>query len=144
MKYNLSMRTDQERFKRRCNELYKAGKVVELTSTEKRSLNQNKYLHLILTWFAMETGYSMNFVKVEYFKKLCNPDIFCTERVCKFTGQILTDPKSSADCTTSELTTAIERFRNWSQEAAGIYLPEPNEQDFLQQIEIEASRNNFQ
>jgi len=87
MKYNLSIRTDQERFKRRCNELYKAGKVVELTSTEKRSLNQNKYLHLILTWFAMETGYSMNFVKVEYFKKLCNPDIFCVEMVCKFTGK---------------------------------------------------------
>lgn len=143
MKYNLSIRTDQERFKRRCNELYKAGKVVELTSTEKRSLSQNNYLHLILTWFAMETGYSMDFVKAEYFKKLCNPDLFCTETVCKFTGQVLTELRSTADLTTAEITTAIERFRNWSQEAAGIYLPEPHERDFLQQIEIEASRNNF-
>lgn len=143
MKYNLSIRTDQERFKRRCNELYKAGKVVELSVKEKRSIQANKYLHLILTWFAMETGYSMEFIKVEYFKKLLSPDIFCKEVACRFTGQVLIEIRSSADCTNDEISTAIARFRNWSMESAHIYLPEPNEHDFLQQIEIEASRNEF-
>ena len=143
MKYNLSIRTDQERFKRRCNELYQAGKIVDLTVKETRSLQINKYLHLVLTWFAMETGYSMEFVKVEYFKKLLSPDIFCTEVPCKFTGQVLIEIRSSADCNNTEISTAIERFRNWSMETAHIYMPEPNEHEFLQQIEIEASRNNY-
>ena len=143
MKYNLSIRTDQERFKRRCNELYKDGKVVDLTVKETRSLQINKYLHLLLTWFAMESGYSMEFVKVEYFKKLLSPDIFCKEVACKFTGQVLIEIRSSADCSNDEISTAIARFRNWSMESAHIYLPEPNEHDFLQQIEIEASRNEF-
>jgi hypothetical protein len=29
------------------------------------------------------------------------------------------------------MTTAIERFRNWSSAVAGIYLPSANEQEFL-------------
>lgn len=36
---------------------------------------------------------------------------------------------------------AIERFRNWSSETAGIYLPSANEQSFLDNIEIELSKH---
>jgi hypothetical protein len=53
MTYDLNNILDKERFKRRVNQLYKAGEVVELTAKKpKRSLPQNAYLHLILGWFA--------------------------------------------------------------------------------------------
>jgi hypothetical protein len=39
--------------------------------------------------------------------------------------------RSTAELTTAEMTTAIERFRNWSSAVAGIYLPSANEQEFL-------------
>lgn len=137
MTYDLTNIIDKERFKRRCNQLYSAGEVVELTAKKKRrTLPQNAYLHLILGWFAMETGNRLEFVKQEYFKRHINPDLFVVEIDDKYLGkaQIL---RSSRDLDSAEMTTAIERFRNWSSSEAGIYIPSPDEQAFLQAIEIE-------
>lgn len=39
------------------------------------------------------------------------------------------------------MTTAIERFRNYSVAQAGIYLPAPNENQFLIHIQQEIERN---
>lgn len=52
----------------------------------------------------------------------------------------LLDEVFSRYLTTAEMTTAIERFRNWSSAEAGVYLPSPDEQAFLQSIEIEMLR----
>lgn len=137
MTYDLTNIIDKERFKRRCNQLYSAGEIVELTAKKKRrTLPQNAYLHLILGWFAMETGNRLEFVKQEYFKRHINPDLFVVEIDDKYLGkaQIL---RSSRDLDSAEMTTAIERFRNWSSSEAGIYIPSPDEQAFLQAIEIE-------
>lgn len=141
MTYDLTNILDKERFKRRCNQLYSAGEVVELTAKKmRRTIPQNKYLHLILGWFAIETGNTLGFVKQEYFKRLINPELFVVEIDDKYIGkaQIL---RSSRDLDTAEMTTAIERFRNWSSSEAGIYLPSPDEQAFLQAIEIEMLKN---
>ncbi len=137
---NLSKNIDRERFKRRCNDLYIKQAVVVLTEKKQRTLSQNNYLHLLLTWFALETGCTVEDVKREYFKRHCNPDIFETQPG-KFAGAV-PGLKSSADVTSAEMTTAIERFRNWSANTAGIYLPAPDERDFLQEIEIEASKKS--
>lgn len=50
--------------------------------------------------------------------------------------------RSSANLTTAEMTQAIDRFRNWSASECGIYLPSPNEEDFLQSIEVEMDRQS--
>lgn len=141
MTYDLTNILDKERFKRRCNQLYKAGEVVELTAKKmRRTIPQNAYLHLILGWFAMETGNRLEFVKQEYFKRLINPELFVVDIDDKYLGkaQIL---RSSRDLDTAEMTTAIERFRNWSSSEAGVYLPSPDEQAFLSAIEIEMLKN---
>lgn len=106
-----------------------------------RTIDQNKYLHLILTWFAIETGYTLEFVKREYFKLLVNPELFVIEVACKFTGEIKTSLRSSKDLTINEMILAINKFRNWSSEFAGIYLPEANEKEFLNQILIEEKKH---
>lgn len=137
MTYDLNNILDKERFKRRVNQLYKAGEVVELTAKKpKRTLPQNAYLHLILGWFALETGNTLHFVKQGYFKRLVNADIFVQEIEDGYLGRVKV-LKSSRDLDTAQMTTAIERFRNWSSQEAGVYLPSPDEQAFLQAIEIE-------
>lgn len=110
-----------------------------IRKSKKRTLSQNAYLHLILSFFACEYGCSKEEVKIDFFKRKVNLSIFCPTGKKRKDGQ----PKlrSSADLTTAEMTTAIDRFRNWSVSVAEIYLPAPNEQQFLFHIEQEIERN---
>ena len=141
MLYDPKNPIDRERATRRMNEFFQKGQVFDLTGKNpKRTIRQNSYLHLILGYFAVETGYTMEWVKEKYFKTLCNKDIFYRVKHDKFLGD---EPyyRSSKDLDTGEMTTAIQRFRSWSSSEAGIYLPEPNEDKFLQYIEIELQRH---
>lgn len=143
MIYNLSNDFDRQRFKTRCNALYKQGGVVDLTAKkEQRTIPQNRYLHLILGWFAIETGNTLGFVKQEYFKRYINPDLFVVEIDDKHLGKVSV-LRSSRDLNTAEMTTAIERFRNWSSAEAGVYLPSPDEKQYLDFIEAQADYYNL-
>jgi hypothetical protein len=83
----------------------------------------------------------LEFVKQEYFKRHINPDIFLVEVEDKHLGKVSV-LRSSRDVDSAEMTTAIERFRNWSSQEAGVYLPSPDEREFLREIEMEIYRNN--
>lgn len=125
----------------RLDKLIKDGKVFELTEKKpKRSLPQNAYLHVLLAYFAAETGNTLEWVKKEYYKKLVNPDIFIRTKEDRFRG-LVKYLRSSADLDTAEMTTSIDRFRNWSASEAGIYLPSPDEERLLQLAQIEIEKN---
>ena len=96
----------------------------------KRSLPQNNYLHLILGFFASEYGCSLEEAKIDFFKRECNREIFEREGVNK-KGMRVTYLRSTKDLDTREMSLATERFRNYSSSVAGIYLPAPNEEQFL-------------
>lgn len=127
---------DRDKFLTYCKKIadkWGAGRVkaVEvLMKRPQRSMSQNSYLHVCLGYFAACTGDTVEWVKEEYFKKLCNPQIFVRERVDKFLGAVKYT-RSSADLDRAEMTLAIERFRNWSASVAGIYIPAPEEQGAL-------------
>jgi len=140
-KYDLNKQTDKDRFKRYCNTLFLKGAFVELRSLEKRSLRQNNYLHLIISWYALEFGYSLEYVKRNIYKALCNKAIFIVEKANIKTGELYKELRSSADLSTEELSTSIDRFRNYSAQTAGLYLPSPKEMMYLKEIEIEIERN---
>lgn len=141
MIFNLNNPYEVDKYKEYVNKLFKERAVVEVKKRlPNRSLSQNAYLHLILSWFACETGYSLEEVKLDYFKKTCNRDLFERKRVNKKEYEI-TYMRSSSELTTGEMTTAIERFRNYSSAQAGIYLPAPNENQFLIHIQQEIQRN---
>lgn len=112
---------------------------MELSERRPRTPAQNRYLHLLLGWFALEYGDTLEFVKEAYFKRLCNAELFCVRRPDRFLGEV-ERLRSTRDVTTAELTTAIERFRAWSSKECGIYLPAPDEADFLRVIEKETAR----
>lgn len=137
MVYDLNTQIDRTRFQKRIAMLLERRAVVECSEVKpKRTNAQNRYLHLILGEFAMQTGNTVNYVKREYFKRLCNKDLFVTTATDKYAGsvEIL---RSSADLSSAALSAAIDKFRNWASAEAGIYLPEANEQEYLAFIERE-------
>lgn len=141
MLYNLSNYVERDRFQRRVEALLKTSPIVELTEKKlQRTLPQNSYLHLILGWFALEHGLTIDYVKSNYFKKLCNNEIFVVVVDDTYLGQV-EKLRSSRDLDSAEMTTAIERFRKWSAETAGFYLPSPNEKEWLLHIELEINHN---
>ena len=96
----------------------------------KRTGRQNSYLHVILGFFASEYGCSLEEAKIDFFKRECNREIFEREGVNK-QGKSVTYLRSSKDLSTAEMALATDRFRHWSASVAEIYLPAPNEEQFL-------------
>jgi len=141
MKYNLRNPIDRHKFKARSNELYHGREFVELRKiNQSRTPQQNKYLHVLLGYFAVNYGDEMPYVKEEIFKKLVNPEIFITEFTNRKTGEIREYIKSTSALDSGELTVAIDRFRNYSSKEAGIYLAEPHELDYLREMECEMEK----
>lgn len=141
MIYNTSNPLDKANFLLRAKKLAESGVIVDLTEKKpRRSLPQNKYLHVILAYFGAQTGNTTEWVKQQYYKKLVNPDLFICEKEDKYLGRIKV-LRSSADLDTSEFSLSIERFRNWAAQEAGIYIPSADEAILIQQMEIEIERN---
>lgn len=139
MLYNLANPHDVELFHRRADQLIANGSVIELVSKKQRSSNQNRYLHLLIGYLAIEVGCTLDYVKEQYFKRLANRDLFVSKRADKWAGEVEV-LRSSADLSTEEMTVAINRFKDWSAQVAGVALPEATDQQWLAAIEVEISR----
>lgn len=142
MIFDLSNPLQKASFKAKVEMLCEQEKKVELTvKAKKRSISQNSYLHLIFSWFAIETGYTTTEVKQEIFKKVVNSDIFY-EGEFEVKEIKIERWRSTADLTTSEMTLAIDRFRTFASKDLGIYLPEPKELALLEQLEFEIKKRS--
>lgn len=136
MIFNIKNPYEAQQFKDYCNKVYDECMKAPLGIVEvkkkhrQRSDSQNRYLHVCLGYFASEFGLSLEEVKQDIFKRKLSKDIFQVERVNK-RGQTVKRLRSSSDLDTQEMTTAIERFRNWSSAVAGLYIPSPNETEAL-------------
>ena len=140
MVYDTSNPLDKANFLLRAKKLAESGKVIELTEKKpRRSLPQNKYLHVILAYFGAQTGNTLEWVKQQYYKKLVNPDLFIREKEDKYLGRIKV-LRSSAELDTAEMSLSIDRFRNWSAQEAGVYIPAADESILIQQMEIERNK----
>ena len=120
------------------------GKRFELKAKhDKRSISQNSYLHLILTAFAIETGYTLEETKRDIFKEYVNRDLFYVgEHNGVINELIIYRWRSTADLDKKEMTLAIDRFRNFASKELGIYLPEPSDLVGLQELENEISKHS--
>ena len=122
---------------------FEKGKRFELKAkNNKRSISQNSYLHLILSYFGVETGYTLEEVKQDIFKRHVNSHLFYDG---EFQGVVnIQRFRSTASLDTAEMTLAIDRFRNFAGKELGIYLPEPHDLVLLQEIENELSKHKNQ
>lgn len=130
MIYNTASDLDKQKAQERFNFLMSKNCSFELSEKRKvRSYKQNKYLHLILSWFGLETGYTKDEVK-DLYKRLNIETYEYTKNNVKFI-------KSSAKLNSQEMTMTIEKFRNWSSKSAGVFLPSPDDTEYLRQLEKE-------
>ena len=133
MFYDLSIPTEVKSAQSRLSFLIDNQKKISIVEKRrKRTYQQNRYLYLLIGFFSIETGYTLSESKQIY--KLQSKDIyFYTKNNRPFV-------RSSADLNTAEMTQTIERFRNYASSEGGIYLPSPNEDIFLQNIENQLER----
>lgn len=141
MIFNLNNPYEADKFKEYVNRMYQQKSVVEVKKKlPNRTLAQNSYLHLLLGYFGSEYGCSLDEAKIDFYKRTCNRDLF-ERRIVNKKGMEVTCLRSSAELTTGEMTLSIERFRNFASSEAGIYLPSPNEREFLIHIQQEIERH---
>lgn len=118
MKYDLANTYELNSARTYFDRLVKDKRVIELIRvTEKRTLQQNKYVHVLFSLWAIEYGYNMTEAKT-IVKRQCP-----WMRYEKNGDQFL---RSTADMTTDELGQFIDWFRNWSADN-GYYLPSAEE-----------------
>lgn len=124
---------------------YIAKKVVfELKpKRQKKSIAQNNYFHLIVSYFAFEYGETTEYVKQEIVKKIVCPNIFKTEYANRTTGEIRDHWRSFSDLNKEETMIVIDMFRNYASKEAGIYLPEPKDLNHIQEIEKIVENNKM-
>lgn len=140
MIYNPQNRIEVNRAIEKIKYFISEGKIFELKAKrERRTISQNSYLHLLFSWFALETGYTTDEVKQDIFKKIVNPDTFYEGEF----GKIIKIERwrSTASLNTEEMTLCINRFRDYASKEAGIYLPEPTDLVMIRQLEIEVTNN---
>jgi hypothetical protein len=144
MKYNLNNSVSVAKFEFRVKQLLKEKAFVELKKINPiRSNQQNKYLHVLISYFASEYGEQIDYIKQYMFKEIVNPEIFKTEYVNKVSGEVRESWRSTAEIDSGEMTIAIERFRDFASKEAGIYLPGPKEEEFIKHCIEEVSKNRY-
>ena len=142
MLYNPKNKGDVSKAIERFKYFLKNNKVFELKAKQTpKTYPQLKYTPLIIKWFALEYGETMEYIKLEFFKKKANKELFEFERANRKTGEIRLEYRSLAVLKKDELTIAINRFRDYASKEAGIYLPEPNDLPYLREIEIQVENN---
>lgn len=127
MKYNLSNQLEAGKALTYLLELTQAGKIAEVKKVSPaRSLNQNSYLHLILSAFGNHFGYTLDESKIIY--KELNADIYRYRKK----GRVFW--RSSADLSTEEMAKSIDTLMQKSAEA-GYPLPLATNQDWVREVE---------
>ena len=141
MTYNLSSPLEAQNAATRLEFLTKKGSIVDLTEKkQRRSIPQNSYLHVALGYFGAQVGETLEWVKREYYKKHCCPDLYIRTREDKLLGSVCY-LRSSSELTTEEMSISIDRFRNWASQEAGIYIPSPEEEVQVVAMQIEVERH---
>lgn len=142
--YDLSNNLDKISFQSRVAQLLKSAEkrrvIVELGEKAERTLSQNSYLHLILSYFACETGLTLDYVKRNYFKYYCNHQLFVITTHDELLGKDIKSLRSSRDLSKEDMTLAIDRFIAWSEAEACIPLPRPEDKELLRECELAVAK----
>jgi hypothetical protein len=142
MIYDNSNPLEAEQFKLKCNKLYKEKKIVELIDKSQRTIKQNSYAHLILSYFGLQKGYSLEEVKRDILKEIVCPDIFVIssewDSLLKRNRNAL---RSTKTLTVDEMSIVIERFKIWALKEADCFLPDAIDKEKVRYMEIEVMKN---
>lgn len=142
MRYDLSNPMHLKNAQAYFDKLCAKGAVVELTEKVQRTLSQNSYLHLIISYFACQMGETMGYCKKHYYKKACNKDLFLRTKIDKITGLEEEDYRSSRDLTKEEMNLSIKRFKIWAAMLpTPIILPDDDKPEEILAAQAEVYQN---
>ena len=121
MKLDLSIDYDLERFRAYSEKLISKQAKTEIKEIKpKRSISQNSYFHLCISFFCNEVGYSLSEGKTVLKREFGKFMVYDNKG-----NKFLT---SSADIDTNQMTEFIEWVRNIACfENLGVYVPTPEE-----------------
>lgn len=141
MKYDTSKQEELKQAQEYFNKLVSNRSVVEINKKfPHRTYSQNNYLHLLLSYTAMEYGETMEYFKEYIWKRYINKDIFLSKYTNPKTGEVRDDWRSSADLTTQEMSIAVDRLISFANKEMGIELPEANNYDLIRYMENEIEK----
>ncbi len=106
----------------------------------KRTGKQNRYQHLAFSWFAIQAGYTREYVKQTIYKKWVNPEIFITKEKNEKTGEYYENTRSTSDLDTKETEICLARFRMYAAKG-GIDIREPNDTHFWDHVQNEIEKH---
>ena len=138
--YDTSNPLDKANFLLRAKKLAESGKVVELKEKKpKRTLSQNSFLWLCLSYWGNQTGYTKE--EAETIYKRVNSALYYTRRM--IAGIDVEYIRHTYELDTAEMTASIERFRHWAamNDAYPVYIPSPEDYQLVQMMEISIERN---
>lgn len=140
MLYDLTNDLDRERFMTKARHLLDKGRVVELAEKRQgRTLSQNAYHAVCISFVAQELGETYEYVNEMYYKRACNQELFLRLKVDKALGPVYY-LRSSRDLSKEEMTLSIDRFRNWAAHELGIFIPSAEDRELAEKFVVEAGR----
>lgn len=140
MWFNLKNVFELEKFRAKVVEFESKGAMVELKEKRGRSLNQNAYCHLAISYFALQIGLPMQEVKDAYFKNYCNHELFARKRYDKILNVEREYLRSTTELTKDEMSLAIDRFLKFAAEQ-GVYIAQSDEYIAILHMQHEVQRN---
>ena len=128
MKYDLSKSYDKQKALEYLSKLTESESKASLTKIHpKRSVSQNAYLHVLFSLWGNNFGYTID--EAKHTVKVALEYVYInngsTHDFIPETTVIYLHKTSTMD--TKELTTFIEKFRDWSAQTCEFYLPSPEE-----------------
>ena len=138
MKYDLSDPLQKQQLRTRFEMLFKKEQgVVELTVCKPQTTTtpQNRYTRVICAYFGCMTGYEADYVYSVFFKSTVNYDLFAVPFHDDILNKDTVKWRSMTALSVDEASKAIDRFRNWSAQTVGIYIPDSS--DYRAMCEME-------
>lgn len=133
-KYNGKNPIDNQRATVRVQQLIKKGAFFEIREITNKSLSQNNYFHLIVSYFAVMMGYDLFHAKQIIVKQQICADTFEVEKVNRVTGEIFTSYRSFSELNKEEVTHVIDKFINYVAKNLNIRLPDPTDLIYSNEI----------
>lgn len=142
MLYDLWNEYEANRARKRLEWLIGRRAIAEIADKSRFSASQNNYMHVCIGIVALETGVTLEHAKQKWFKRIVNREMFYAGTFSDpVTGEECGKWRSSSSLTKEEMSLAIERWRNWSSDELGIYIPTQEEHAAIKQAAVEVKKN---
>lgn len=139
MRFHLKKQDELDKAAEYLSELARTESTVDIKRVAyKRSISQNSYYHLMLSFFGAQVGHTVDEVKT-LIRRL-QPELYQLKGV-DIAGVQIPTSRSSADFSSAEMTKSIDDFRKWSREVADIEIPAPDDIELLKYVDDTIAAN---